>query len=501
MIWTNVPAIRAYNVMRVRMPNDIEVQRAIQSKFVVVRKSTEKEGRRFVNEYSHEPCYDIVCDGDGTRHFLLGFGFHDQLQELLQKYKHRLVLLDACPMSAVDTMRMIPDMDVLNSTKWRESQVPMIHDLVSRVNGQYVGATGMGKSFLIRQLCKIFPYARILVTTYSAHVLTELYDAVVDGSGLDAGIYCSERRRPEGRVLFCSVGCLGNFTDKVWDILVLDEKHECATLKRISTLRRIRCRRAYAFSANHDQRADEADGWLVAVFGDKRIEISHEDVVADGDVAPIEVLWKKSRGDQRLNKLDMTHPQWERLTLWNNEERNEDIAVMANELLPQGQVLVFVKTVEHAYRLRKLLNCPVAHAKPDKEDWDRLKRMDLVDSDEQPPSSKRLAAIKKQFATGDIQLAIANSVWKRGVNFPHLTYLIRADASKGEIDATQITGRATRLNGTTKEKGYVVDLIDDWNFNLHGRARTRFSIYDEIGYKQSGWNGEQQYRRKRNRTA
>ncbi len=80
---------------------------------------------------------------------------------------------------------------------------------------------------------------------------------------------------------------------RTFDIFLLDEKHECATIQRMSQILPIRCRRAYAFSANHNDRVDQADDWLVSMFGENRVRVDYKDVLSNKDITPIEVKWKR----------------------------------------------------------------------------------------------------------------------------------------------------------------------------------------------------------------
>lgn len=472
-------------------PPSLSLEHAIAKTIRVDRVGFERNNGRLERFVNIEPCYrldiDDLPDGSTTKTYTMGYGFLERLEKLMEKNGVKVILEDAYPPDTQSFLRLLPDMDYVKQADWRDNQLKIIDDITRHSHGQYVAATGAGKSHLIRQLCKVYPRARICVTTYSATVLQQLYEGVTEDGDIDAGIYSSHVKKPVGRVLFCSIGCLHHFDSRIWDILVLDEKHECATLDRMAKLLRMRCRKAFAFSADHNNRADEADPWLVAMFGEARVNIGHLEVVANKDIVPVEVNWETIdvRGFENVDSRD---PRLKQKIYWQNEYRNQRIAELAllhkNESM--GQTLVYVETIEHAYRLRQMLDCPVAHRSPTPDRWDELKQQGLVGARERSPNHTVMEKLRRDYAAGKHSLAICNSVWKRGVNFHQLCHLIRGDGSASEQDATQITGRVTR-KFTNKVKGYVIDMKDIFNDAGLQKSQMRKRHYTAIGYPQIGW--------------
>jgi len=482
-----VMAYRHFNLLHLFNPPSAIIEREIADTLKVDRVVYTRDFGRPKREIHPESCYHLeqtkLPNGNLSKQFTMGFGFVDHVREIMRRHRIHLIIEDNNP-ADVDTLaRLIPDMDYARKVAWRENQAKIIEDITSHSHGQYVAATGAGKSFTLRHLCKVFPRARILVTTYSAGLLHDLHAEVTANGDVDAGIYSSKCKNPLGRVLFCSLGCLNHFSNRVWDILIVDEKHECATLNKVESLLAIRCRKAYALSANHEDRADAADMWLVALFGKNRVNVSHQDVVADMDVVPVEIKWERLLFNG-LQHIDAMSPTAERQLIWQNERRNIKLAELATANSEQS--LVYVKTVEHAYILRQMLDCPVAHAAQSPERWDQLKQQGLVGAQERNPSHAELELLRKHYAQGKHNLAICNAVWKRGVNFHRLTHLIRGDGSVSTHDGTQITGRVTRtFEG--KVKAYVYDIQDAFHDSSLRKSIMRRAIYKKIGYQQTGW--------------
>ncbi len=476
---------RKYSLLRVNDPGDPQLRRAINENFVVNRRVSQRVRGRTKYTIVPEPCFQVFDDDNGGKYYLIGYGFIDKLYALFEAYGYELDCVDTLPVDVEGAKRFIPDMKFLEKTEWRDNQQAIIDDILAHETGQYVAATGAGKSYIIRKLCKIFPKARFLITTYSQSVLKDLWEDVCMNGGVDAGVYCSSKKQAGGRVQFCSIGCLTEFLDQEWDFLILDEKHECATIKRMQPLMAVDARRAFAFSANHDDRNDNADPWLEYVFGDNRVQSTYLQSVKQNDIVPVKVTWVRVQ-NETFPALNPSSPDFEREVFWRNDERNKIVADLATERSDKHQTLVYAKTLEHVYVLRKLLDCPVAHAEPTKERWQQLITQGLVSADEERPKRKDLEKIKEDFAEEKIPLAICNSVWKRGVNFPALGTLIRADGGSSHQDSTQIPGRLTRLH-PGKKHGELIDFIDEYHDSTRGRASKRKSSYDEIGYEQPKW--------------
>lgn len=482
------PAYRYYNTMRVYLPEDRKLRSELAGRLTVKRIVTRRENGRPIREINHESCFQLASDERKQSYMQLGYGFKDTVDQIFTRHGYYLEPTNTEPPRVKDILRLLPNLAYLQRGTWRDNQLAILKDILSHENGQYVAATGAGKSYIIRAICELYPEARILITTYSNRVLQDIHRDLVK-AGVDVGIYCSAKKEPTGRVLACSVGTLYQFSEEPWDILLLDEKHECATLKRMQDLMRVDAQRAYAFSANHNDRVDQSDGWLEAVFGQCRVSASHKDAVADGDIVPVEVHWKRITRHRPI-MMDSKSPQFQPVCYWRNEDRNRDAAEFAKQCVARGeQTLIYVDTIEHAYQVWQHLKCPVAHAAHNPKAWAARCRgktvpIELID---QVPDRKWMNDVKERFESGELLLAIANRVWQRGVNFHHLRNLIRLDASTTIITATQVTGRVNRKT-EGKTRGIIRDYIDDYNDDTFARSQRRRANYKTIGYKQFGWD-------------
>ena len=485
----SVPVSRYYNMLRVDYCNDAMFDQQMQERMIVQRKTLTRERQRFYNTVLEEPVYEKRKTRLGDKqYYAVPIGFYYRLEEIADDLKLKLDYVDKTPYTDKHQKRLIVDEKYLNSIKWREKQRPIIDDIMTYERGQYQASTGAGKTFLIAALTKIFPRAKILVTTVRRNTLKTLHEEIA-AVGSYCGILASKMKDTAGRVLCCSVGMLPRVADDEWDIMLLDEKHECATLKRINLLTSVNARYVYGFSANHEERVDGADAWLESIFGQCRVAFSYADAVEEKSTAPIRVKWVESKEvlEQRLKTIPGVKPYFDKCCYVRNEARNILIHNLAKEYVDKGQTLVYCAWVEHIYALRKLLQCPVVHAEQQPDYWQKLQKRGLVGKDEDNPLQSELDELKKEFALGNIPLAIANSVWEVSVNFPKLKYLIRADWSASMSACRQIAGRLSRKS-EGKEEGLLIDLVDTFNPTTFNRSTSRKAAYKKIGYEQTHWS-------------
>lgn len=390
--------------------------------------------------------------------------------------------------------RLQPDWDLLAWCDFRPGQREALQTLADTERGMVVWPTGLGKSFFTMTFCQLMSQARILVTTSHLDPLLDLYRNI-SSRVPNVGITCSRRREAGGRVQVCSVGCLDRMLEFAPDIVLADEVHEMATESRLEMLTPFIDARMIGMSANFRQRSDQADFELEGLFGEVVAHKTYQEGVDDGSIVPIEVLWR-SFGAGAYNPAESftKDNDRERWGIWRNYERNQ---MIVGDALSWGdqQVLISVRTLEHALALRKTLPefeicySPSAKSADARSDSarrrQRLIQDGLLDPHAPEMTPERREGIKRAFESGHLRKVIATTVWKRGVNFRDLGVLIRADATRSQIDATQITGRLSRTTDNwDKQKGVLIDYLDEFDPAFSSRATARSSHYRQEQWRQ-----------------
>ena len=77
-----------------------------------------------------------------------------------------------------DVEALMPEPDFSQVEELRTGQEKVLLAVASNDGGLIVGGTGMGKSFLIRQICRMYPTLNIVVATPRRSVVGTLYDEI-----------------------------------------------------------------------------------------------------------------------------------------------------------------------------------------------------------------------------------------------------------------------------------------------------------------------------------
>mgnify|MGYP003627409177 FL=1 len=398
-------------------------------------------------------------------------GYYDRVTQILTAAGMKFTLEDLRPLGP-----LVTNWKEVDSYDLRYKQRETLESIVAHERGYVCWPTGTGKSFLVGLICQLLPKAKIVITTKHLDPLSDLYRNLC-GVIPSVGIYSSRKKVLGHRVMCYSTGSLHRVDPTEIDFLIADEVHELATEKSLEQLANFRFCKMLGLSANHEDRFDGADFELEGVFGPLIANLSYSEGVEHGMIVPITVQWQDVIMD-RNPCGGMSGVPALRHGIWRNQWRNARIAESARAY-PDEQVLITVKTIEHAVHLKRLLpEFQLCYSTMKDDDRDRYIRLGLISEDEPDMTPKRREAMKLSFERGDLKKVIATSVWNRGVNFKKLQVLIRADASSSAIDDTQIPGRLSRtIEG--KDQGILIDYLDQFDESMSRKAAKRKQDYQE----------------------
>ena len=435
----------------------------------------ERRSRNKSIEVTPVECFDLR-EVSGNQHLITPAGYYSRIQSVLSDNGVATSLEDLRPISPLAV-----NWSEIDSYDLRYKQRETLESIVANERGYVCWPTGTGKSFLIGLICSLFPKARIVITTRHLDPLQDLYRNLC-GIVPSVGIRTGSKKKLGHRVMCYSSGSLRNANPDDVDLLVADEVHELATDKMLEVFAQFRFNKMLGLSANYGDRFDGADFELEGVFGPLIANLSYGEGVKHGMIVPIDVLWQDMRMDRNpCLGLDGTPAM--RHGIWRNNWRNAKIAENAREY-PDEQVLITVKTVEHAAHLKRHLpEFQLCYSNMSDTDRDRYIRQGLLSEDEPDMTPRRRESMKKSFERGELKKVIATTIWNRGVNFKKLQVLIRADASSSAIDDTQIPGRLSRtIEG--KSGGTLIDYLDQFDDRLARKAKKRYSHYENKKWNQ-----------------
>jgi superfamily II DNA or RNA helicase len=380
--------------------------------------------------------------------------------------------------------QILPEPVYENVDPLRPGQDELLSTIIAHDHGVICAPTGAGKSWLIRQICKMWPEARIIICSPFSGIIRQTFRELQMTMGLnEVGQVGDGFCNPERRVVCAVSNSLAKCELRKCQIFLFDEVHRAGSDKLSEVICRIDNARMYGFSASPHGRSDNTDMEVEAAFGPIIATVDYQDVQKTGGVVPIEVRVYSCAG-MRSDEFSTT-TSMERHMLWRNKERNKLIQRVVQDIIRTSgddvQILISVAKVEHAVNLGKLLpDFQLVYRNMDPGNRVRWERDGLIPTGVHPLSAKRRAEVEIEFREGKLKRAIA-TYWSTGMDFPQLNVLVRADAAGGKIANTQIPGRVTRPS-EGKSVGIVIDLDDSFHPNLSKRALGRFAQYRKKGW-------------------
>ena len=361
----------------------------------------------------------------------------------------------------------------------REGQAEAIEAIATNQVGVIKAATGYGKSYLIVQICRMYPDLNIVVTTARVAVLKELYKRLSTDPLLKGSVGCISGWKNTGnehRITVSTIKSLIKVDMPACDLLLADECHNFGASCAAELVNSFINARKFGLSASPKGRQDNTDLVTESLFGKALFDYSYQDAVDTGAVVPIKVhMYDIKCGNISMFKTPLSR---KRHGLWRNLGRNKKIAELAKMHLNRGaQVLIMVESVEHLMYLKKQLpEAAIAYASCSKVKFQEYVNKGLINEPYKTP--KELAAVQLGMEEGTIRLCIATMVFKEGVNFKELDVLIRGESQSGDIPLTQIGGRLSRtLEG--KEEGILIDFINSFDPSFFKASKARINKYKE----------------------
>lgn len=413
--------------------------------------------------------------GEFFEYFIYFIGMHDKVTSAMTHKNISYTVNDAGSAQRADALAR--NEVALKNIPFRDRQRELV-DIIEHNNcGQIICPTGWGKSFVIASLSKIYPKAKILVTTHINSVLQQLYLNITEQTS-DVGIVCAKKKHNTKARIICAGAKSLNNVSADFDFVFADEIHELGTLANYKTFTRFAFAKMFGFSAN-STRPDGGQCIMHALFGPILMDVNYQEAVETKSIVQLEVRFLHvNMANNPCLGLERSVAR-ERRGIWANAYRNKLIANVAN-IHKDEQILITCKTMEHAFMLKKLLpDFTVIYGSAGR--FKQLQKRGIISPEEKMLTVDDQMNIKAQFALGNLKKVIATSVWNRGVDFKPLQVLIRADGSNSNIADKQIPGRASR-SYEGKNKGLIYDFYDEFDSTFNQKAKQRKKRYEKEGW-------------------
>jgi len=343
----------------------------------------------------------------------------------------------------------------LKDGKW-SYQYELIKAAANYQRGIIKAATGSGKTSMMLGLISCYPNASVLFLC-NTHVPITQFKAALSSSGLKNIIDISTiqgfyRKKPK------------EYFNK-YDIIICDEAHEGLRSSKSMYAKVLRNSLApirLGFTATlPDNEADvlNMEGLLGPVIGELTI---HEGVERKVLSKP-KIVIKKLPDNSSLSEYKKYQDAYYNCVV-NNRALNRAIVLDALEDVQYGPVLILVTEIEHGENILKLAQNVYneefifVHGTTDKNERER---------------------IRQGMISGEIDIVVATSVFKKGLDVPNLSSVILGFGGKSDAQTLQAIGRGTRNVDGAKERVIIRDYFIADNFHMVRHFGHRLCLYIE----------------------
>ena len=468
----------------------------------VINEKTHRRAMTMTNErlYNIQTC----AEADGTivqKCFTLP-GFAKRCKDHLALCRYDVTVVDSrTPMPPPDMGKAM--------TGLREYQYELVYNMLMSCGGILSGATGLGKTHIIKALCNAYSHEALMhrgtptivvavpdkdITQKNFDDLTELLP------DRDVGLIMSGRHKPSDDIQVITLDSLHKLEADDVGVLIVDEMHTAASDTRAKELLRFTKARAWGVSATPDGRFDGKDIVAEGIFGPVVATFSYADGVKSGCLVPVKVYWincpEPNIGIENYRRYK-TREQRYKWGIYNNRPLNDMIGRIYAGIPDDLQTLGMLQFTKHMEQV--LRGCANACVNPMP-----IQCHAGTDAAEFPPTSfwhvhaistKERKDIYARMKEGEIRKAVSTHVWKQGVNFADLRVVINLGGGGSEIVAKQVPGRASRkVDG--KDCAYIIEFRHTWDTVTSPKSgrqiagpitrddSSRAKIYAELGFEQ-----------------
>lgn len=380
----------------------------------------------------------------------------------------------------------LPNWDNVADLTFRPGQKEAIQAIIRNTGGIVCAPTGFGKTFLIGALCKLFPKARIHISTKSVEIARRIANDLKRFIA-NVGMIGGGKDEAGARVLVITSDSLHKSPGDA-DFFFYDECHQAAAESYTENiLTTYNYAKRIGFTATPDGRSDGADRVLSMLFGSIIFDMDYSQGVDLGLVVPIKVRWLQCNTASPVALAYQKPVSRKRYCIWRNTARNNVIANDVRTNYPNDSVLILVETVEHAVHLHNVLpEFELCYATMTPDDLVEYKSLGLLPEDYEILTKKDRLQLCNDFLTGKVKKVISTDVWSTGVDFPSLSVVYSVSSRVSKILTTQGAGRVSRIfNG--KDYGEVVDVQDIFANDFKSFAAKRYKVYKDLGWTQEDY--------------
>ena len=373
----------------------------------------------------------------------------------------------------------IGNIHIPGGLKLKPDQIEAIDNALHQKRGVIHHPTGSGKTIIFLSFISLFPKSKVLIIVNTQDLLYQTAtkaDEFFPGEVGTIGMGVFDPRR----VTVATVQTLSRLDDDVlqkfvdFDIVIVDEAHHLSkfappfdkgkggTYSRVLSAIPAPIRLGFTATLPYTEEAKMAlEGYLGPVISTKKI--SEVERLAKIKIVlkklPLTLTAREAKGYQDVYKYGVTF----------NSRRHKMVLQVASELVESGRTaLILVTQVQHGENILSMATRTFPHLR-----IEYVHGMVLGSARNQ---------IKKDLNSGNLDVVIADAVWKEGVDIPTLGAIINASGGKSEILTLQSLGRGLRTVPGIKEDVILVDFFDPSHRYLIEHFGQRITLYFDEGW-------------------
>jgi superfamily II DNA or RNA helicase len=420
----------------------------------------------------------------GNDKYMTFTGLVPRIKKYCESLGMKCVVKDSRPVPKLpDFSRLTGDL--------RFAQKETIAAIVSSQQGLVKLPTANGKTHIIALLVELYRgQANIAILSYNSSVHKTINDRVKELSTAKGYILDgTTSMNTSVDYVVCSTKSIHKLPLDWPDIILYDEAHSSAAPVISSALAKFSNVRMFGLTATPEGRSDNSEIVIEALFGPCIMNVKYEQSQAAGVICPIKVWMVPvlAGRDASDMKTDIAR---DRNGIWRNRARNQVLVDVVNSIPQTEQVLIITNTAEHVFRLRQLLpDFTVVHGGLSDKRYGQFLKWGLVEKGAKGLKKPHVDELADKFAAGEIRGVISTHVWKEGLDFKDLVFLVRADGKRGAIPSIQIGGRLSRTGSDgSKNYGVLIDFDDQFGRVYQGRTADRMRFYSKEGWEvNKGW--------------
>ena len=410
----------------------------------------------------------------------------------------------------VDRRTPMPPPDMAKAmTGLRDYQLELVYRMLMSGGGVLSGATGLGKTHVIKALCNAYSH-EALMQRGTPTIVVAVPDKDITQKNFDdltkllpdrnVGLIMSGRNKQSDDIQVITLDSLHKLEAEDVGVLIVDEMHAASSDTRSQELLRFTKARVWGVSATPDGRFDGKDVVAEGIFGPIVATFTYQDGVKAGCLVPVTVYWidapEPNIGLDNYLRYK-TREQRYKWGVYNNRPLNDMVGRVFARIPAELQALGMLQFTKHMEQvLRGCVNAGVsplpaqAHAGTDPAEFPSAAFWHV-----HAISPKERRDIYERMKSGEIRRAVSTHVYKQGVDFPDLRVVLNLGGGGSEIVSKQVPGRASRkVDG--KGAAYIIEFRHHWDTVRSPKTgreiagpvfrddTARMKIYRELGFEQ-----------------